>query len=97
MNVLDSYAYAGLVDLISFIGTFVSTPMWFGLSVLQLLVIVFCVHFVIGICLGGISHSPRAYGNPDAYDRFSYASFRVLPDEKALTVTSDHVKDPWVQ
>lgn len=48
-------AQEGLYDLISFIGSFITSPLWFGLSVLQLMAIAFIVHFIIGILLGGIT------------------------------------------
>lgn len=51
-------AEEGLYDLISFIGSFVTSPLWFGLSVLQLMAIAFIIHFAIGILLGGIA--PRS-------------------------------------
>lgn len=46
------------MELISVLGSFITTPLFFGLSVLNMLVISFIFSFVIGICLGGIS--PRA-------------------------------------
>ena len=54
----SSVAFGVLMDLISVLGSFVTTPLFFGLSVLNMLVISFIFSFVIGICLGEIS--PRA-------------------------------------
>lgn len=54
----NTVAFGVLMELISVIGTFVTTPLFFGLSVLNILVISFIFSYVIGICLGGIS--PRA-------------------------------------
>lgn len=54
----SSVAFGVLMELISVLGTFVTTPMFFGLSVLNILVISFIFNYVIGLCLGGIS--PRA-------------------------------------
>lgn len=54
----SSVAFGVLMELISVLGSFVTTPLFFGLSVLNMLVISFIFSFVIGICLGGIS--PRA-------------------------------------
>lgn len=54
----QTVAFDVLMQLISVLGSFVTTPLFFGLSVLNMLVISFIFSFVIGICLGGIS--PRA-------------------------------------
>lgn len=54
----STVAFSVLMELISVLGTFVTTPLFFGLSVLNILVISFIFTYVIGICLGGIS--PRA-------------------------------------
>lgn len=51
----ETTAYSGLLDLITFIGSFITEPIWFGISFLQLLVISFIIHYVIGIALGGIA------------------------------------------
>lgn len=52
----NTVAYRGLLELISVFGSFVTSHIWFGLSVIQLLVICYCIHYVIGICLGGAEH-----------------------------------------
>lgn len=54
----NTVAFGVLMELISVVGTFVTTPLWFGLSVINILVISFIFTYVIGILLGGIS--PRA-------------------------------------
>lgn len=54
-------AFSGLLDLINFIGSFVVTPIWFGISFLQLLAISFLVYYVIGILLGGIAPLPSIF------------------------------------
>lgn len=54
----NTIAFSVLMELISVLGSFVTTPMFFGLSVLNILVISFVFSYAIGICLGGIS--PRA-------------------------------------
>lgn len=54
----NTVAFSVLMELISVLGTFVTTPMFFGLSVINILVISFIFTYVIGICLGGIT--PRA-------------------------------------
>lgn len=54
----NTVAFGVLMELISFVGAFVTTPMFFGLSVINILVISFIFSYVIGICLGGIT--PRA-------------------------------------
>lgn len=54
----NTVAFSVLMELISVLGAFVTTPMFFGLSVINILVISFIFSYVIGICLGGIT--PRA-------------------------------------
>lgn len=54
----NTVAFGVLMELVSVLGTFVTTPFFFGLSVLNILVISFIFTYVIGICLGGVS--PRA-------------------------------------
>lgn len=54
----NTVGFSVLMELISVLGSFVTTPMFFGLSVLNILVISFIFTYVIGICLGGIT--PRA-------------------------------------
>lgn len=64
----QTVAFANLMDLISFVGLFVTTPIFFGLSVLNILVISFVFNIVIGILLGGLSPrvSPiKAFDKPD--------------------------------
>lgn len=57
----NTVAFINLMDLIRLFGTFCTTPLFFGLSVLNILVITFIFNLVIGILLGGISPrvSPR--------------------------------------
>lgn len=54
----STVAFSVLMELINVLGSFVTTPMFFGLSVINILVISFIFSYVIGICLGGIT--PRA-------------------------------------
>lgn len=49
----QTVAFLNLMDLIRFVGSFVTTPLFFGLSVINLLVITFVFNLVIGILLGG--------------------------------------------
>lgn len=49
----QTVAFTNLLDLIRFVGLFVTTPLFFGLSVINLLVITFVFNIVIGILLGG--------------------------------------------
>lgn len=51
----NTVAFSTLMELISVLGTFCTTPLFFGLSVLNILVISFIFSMVIGLCLGGIS------------------------------------------
>lgn len=66
----NTVAFGVLMELISVLGTFVTTPLFFGLSVLNILVISFIFTYVIGLCLGGISpraviHQVNAYEKQD--------------------------------
>lgn len=54
-------AFSVLMDLISVLGSFVTTPLFFGLSVINLLVLTFLFNMLIGLLLGGIS--PRYTAN----------------------------------
>lgn len=51
----NTVAFAELMNLINVISSFVSTPIFFGLSFLQILVISLIFHKVIGVLLGGIA------------------------------------------
>lgn len=51
----STVAFSVLMELISVLGIFLTTPMFFGLSVINILVISFIFSYVIGICLGGVS------------------------------------------
>lgn len=51
----NTVAFEVLMQLISVLGSFVTTPLFFGLSVLNILVISFIFNMVIGVCLGGIN------------------------------------------
>lgn len=57
----NTVAFTELMNLISVIGTFVSTPIFFGLSFLHILVISLIFSKVIGVLLGGIA--PRSKDN----------------------------------
>lgn len=74
-------AEEGLYDLISFIGSFIISPLWFGLSVLQLMAIAFIVHFIIGILLGGIE--PRSN-----FERTSVPIARAKPTDRKTIESS---------
>lgn len=73
----NTVAFGVLMELISVLGTFVTTPLFFGLSVLNILVISFVFNYIIGLCLGGIS--PRANNtrekNPEKTGTSSSTSF----------------------
>lgn len=61
----NTVAFGVLMELISVVGTFVTTPMFFGFSVINILVISFIFTYVIGLCLGGISPRPKTVTNID--------------------------------
>lgn len=96
IDVMSTPAYAGLVDIIALIGDFVTSPIWFGLSFLQLLVITCVAHFIIGICLGGIALRVT-YSKPDLYDRFSYAQFRIIPEDNHPVVMNYDYTHNWLR
>lgn len=60
-------AFSTLMDLIAILGSFVTTPLFFGLSVLNILVLTFVFNMVIGLLLGGIS--PRYVANKINYKK----------------------------
>ena len=94
-DITRSIACQGLMDCISFIGDFINSPFFFGLTALQLLVLAFIAHYIIGILLGGIS--PRT-NSSYLYDTAVWANYKIIPDEpaesKALVVTE--LKSPWL-
>ena len=51
----NTVAFQELMNLISVIGSFVTTPIFFNLSIMHLLVITLIFNQVIGILLGGIA------------------------------------------
>lgn len=59
----NTVAFSVLMELISVVGSFITTPMFFGLSVLNILVISFIFNYVIGLCLGGIAPRPKNVTN----------------------------------
>lgn len=63
IDISSTPAFAYLMDIISFIGDFVNSPIWFGISFMQMLIIAFVIHYVIGIALGGVNlriHGPNS-------------------------------------
>lgn len=55
----NTVAFSTLMELIRVVGAFVDAPIFFNLSVLNILVISFLFNMIIGILLGGIA--PRAF------------------------------------
>lgn len=51
----NTVAFTELMNLLSVVGSLVTTPIFFGLSILHLLVITLIFNQVIGILLGGIA------------------------------------------
>lgn len=51
----NTVAFTELMNLLSVVASFVTTPIFFGLSILHLLVITLIFNQVIGILLGGIA------------------------------------------
>lgn len=50
----NTVAFTTLMDLISVLSSFVNSPVFFGISFLQILVISVLFHMLIGLLLGGI-------------------------------------------
>ena len=50
----NTVAFSNLMDLISVLSSFVNSPIFFGISFLQILVISVLFHMLIGLLLGGI-------------------------------------------
>lgn len=50
----NTVAFTTLMDLISVLSSFVNSPIFFGISFLQILVISVLFHMLIGLLLGGI-------------------------------------------
>lgn len=77
---INTPAFEGLQDLINFIGSFVSAPIFFGISVINILVITFAIHYLIGIFLGGIEpRSPSEVNqNTTIYNR-NLTAYRIYP------------------
>ena len=50
----NTVAFTNLMDLISVLSSFVNSPIFFGISFLQILVISVLFHMLIGLLLGGI-------------------------------------------
>ena len=50
----NTVAFSTLMDLISVLSSFVNSPIFFGISFLQILVISVLFHMLIGLLLGGI-------------------------------------------
>ena len=55
----NTAAFTTLMDLISVLSSFVNSPIFFGISFLQILVISVLFHMLIGLLLGGIM--PRSH------------------------------------
>lgn len=50
----NTVAFSNLMDLISVLSSFVNSPIFFGISFLQILVIFVLFHMLIGLLLGGV-------------------------------------------
>ena len=51
----STVAFSTLMDLIQVVGNFVTSPIFFNLSVIHILIISFVFNMVIGILLGGVA------------------------------------------
>lgn len=64
----NTIAFSYLTDLISVIGSIFTTPFIFGISILQIIIIVTITNVLLGILLGGIEEriknpSDKAYSS----------------------------------
>lgn len=57
----NTVAFDTLMQLIQVVGSFVTTPIFFNLSVIHILVIAFVFNMIIGILLGGVSPRHLTY------------------------------------
>ena len=79
----NTVAFDGLLQIINFVGSFVNTSLFFGVSFIQLLAIAYCLHFVIGILLGGIA--PRVSFNNSKPQKTEPLFAKLTPSEIKIT------------
>ena len=84
-NITSYPAFSSLLNLISFLGDFLTTPIWFGLSFIQLLLLSFVIHYIIGILLGGISPRTRL-------EKVNTTNNNIYADFKVLSVSTDDIR-----
>jgi len=65
----NTTAFSTLIDMISFIGSFITTPIFFGLSVLNILFISFILTHIIAVCIGGFPDRTRNVRVVNGFDK----------------------------
>lgn len=65
----NTTAFDVLMQLIQVLGDFITRPIFFNLSVLNILFISFILTHVISICIGGIADRSRTVRVADTYDK----------------------------
>lgn len=65
----NTVAFSFLIDIITFIGDFVTAPIFFNLSVLNILFISFILTHIIAICIGGFPDRTRNVRVVNSYDK----------------------------
>lgn len=65
----NTVAFSFLMDIIAFIGNFITAPIFFNLSVLNILFISFILTHIIAICIGGFPDRTRNVRVVNGYDK----------------------------
>ena len=86
-------AFQGLLELISVIGSFVTSKIIFGVSFLQLLIVSYCIHHIIGICLGG--SVPRSSLETIAFKSRGYQGVREVNIGKYDRIAHPEIKESY--
>lgn len=65
----NTVAFSFLMDIIKFVGNFITAPIFFNLSVLNILFISFILTHIIAICIGGFPDRTRNARVVNGYDK----------------------------
>lgn len=65
----NTVAFSFLMDIIKFVGNFITAPIFFNLSILNILFISFILTHIISICIGGFPSRARNVRIVDSYDK----------------------------
>lgn len=78
----STVAFSTLMELIQVVGNFVTTPLFFNLSVIHILIISFVFNMVIGILLGGVA--PRAFVHNNERSQVYQTSVNAIDKAKGV-------------